>query len=79
MAWGFVKHQVKKVTHNYAVEYTNWRTKSIRLLQSNRNKFLHNKPPLAVRLQRLPILDQQIASLQQELTEILVLKANVRW
>ncbi|KAG1047687.1 hypothetical protein G6F43_009880 [Rhizopus delemar] len=79
MAWDFIKRQVKKVTRTYAIDYTNWRTKSIRLLQSNRNKFLHNKPPLAVRLQRLPILDQQIASLQQELTEILALKANVRW
>ncbi|KAG1037559.1 hypothetical protein G6F43_012832 [Rhizopus delemar] len=79
MAWDFVKRQVKKVTRNYAVDYTNWRTKSIRLLQSNRNKFLRSKPPLAVRLHQLPILDQQIASLQQELTEILALKANVRW
>ncbi|KAG1015502.1 hypothetical protein G6F25_014281 [Rhizopus arrhizus] len=31
------------------------------------------------RLQHLPILDQQIATLQQELSEILALKANVRW
>jgi hypothetical protein len=30
-------------------------------------------------LQHLPILDQQIATLQQELSEILALKANVRW
>ncbi|KAG1356390.1 hypothetical protein G6F61_014610 [Rhizopus arrhizus] len=31
------------------------------------------------RLQHLPILDQQIATLQQELSEILALKANIRW
>jgi hypothetical protein len=48
-------------------------------LQSNRNKFLRSKPPLAIRLHQLLILDQQIASLQQELTDIMALKANVRW
>ncbi|KAG1325508.1 hypothetical protein G6F62_008512 [Rhizopus arrhizus] len=32
-----------------------------------------------IRLHQLPIFDQQIASLQQELTDILALKASVRW
>lgn len=61
------------------MDYTNWRTKTIRRLQSKSNKFLRSKPPLAVRLHHLPILDQQIASLQQELTDIMALKASVRW
>ncbi|KAG1179717.1 hypothetical protein G6F35_016210 [Rhizopus arrhizus] len=43
------------------------------------NAFLRSQPPLALRLQRLPILDQQIESLQQELVEISVLKAGIRW
>ncbi|KAG1165294.1 hypothetical protein G6F36_013427 [Rhizopus arrhizus] len=73
-SWDNIKRQVKKITRTFAVDYTNWHTKAIR----NRNKFLRSKPPLAIRLHQLPILDQQIASLQ-ELTDILVLKANVRW
>ncbi|KAG1048106.1 hypothetical protein G6F43_009480 [Rhizopus delemar] len=73
-SWDNIKRQVKKTTRTFAVDYTNWHTKAIR----NRHKFLRSKPPLAIRLHQLPILDQQIASLQ-ELTDILVLKANVRW
>ena len=78
-SWDHIKRQVKKITRTFAVDYTNRRTKTIRKLQSNRNKFLPSKPPLAIRLHQLPILDQQIASLQQELTDILVLKDSVRW
>ncbi|KAG0809084.1 hypothetical protein G6F20_009055 [Rhizopus arrhizus] len=78
-SWDHIKLQVKQLTRTFAVDYTNWRTKTIRKLQSNRNKFLRSKPPLAIRLHQLPIFDQQIASLQQELTDILALKASVRW
>ncbi|KAG0806282.1 hypothetical protein G6F17_011128 [Rhizopus arrhizus] len=78
-SWDHIKRQVKQLTRTFAVDYTNWRTKTIRKLQSNRNKFLRSKPPLAIRLHQLPIFDQQIASLQQELTDILALKASVRW
>ncbi|KAG0930594.1 hypothetical protein G6F32_011943 [Rhizopus arrhizus] len=77
--WDYVKAQVKVVTRNYAVDYTNWRTKALRKLQSDRNKFLRSKPPVATRTRRLPTFDVQIASLQNELAEILALKANSRW
>ncbi|KAG1493324.1 hypothetical protein G6F53_012779 [Rhizopus delemar] len=77
-SWDHIKRQVKKITRTFAVDYTNWRIKTIRKLQSNRNKVLRSKPPLAIRLHPLPIFDQQIASLQQEFTDILALKANVR-
>ncbi|KAG1042538.1 hypothetical protein G6F43_011881 [Rhizopus delemar] len=77
--WDHVKQQVKNITRSFAVDYTNWRKTTIRRLQSERNKFLRSKPPLEVRLQRLPSLEQQIASLQQELSDVLALKANLRW
>ncbi|KAG1043319.1 hypothetical protein G6F43_011676 [Rhizopus delemar] len=77
--WDFVKRQVKKVTCSFAIDYSNWRRRMIRQLQSDRNRFLRSKPPMDSRLQHLTILDQQIASLQQELSEILALKAKVRW
>ncbi|KAG0931705.1 hypothetical protein G6F32_011601 [Rhizopus arrhizus] len=77
--WDFVKQQVKKVTRNFAIDYSDWRKKMIRQLQSDRNRFLRSKPSLDARLQHLTILDQPIASLQQELSETLALKANVRW
>ncbi|KAG0959346.1 hypothetical protein G6F31_011744 [Rhizopus arrhizus] len=77
--WDFVKQQVKKVTRTFAIDYSDWRKKMIRQLQSDRNRFLRSKPSLDARLQHLTILDQPIASLQQELSETLALKANVRW
>ena len=49
-SWDHIKRQVKLLTRTFAVDYTNWRTKTIRKLQSNRNKFLRSKPPLAIRI-----------------------------
>ncbi|KAG0789707.1 hypothetical protein G6F16_008397 [Rhizopus arrhizus] len=77
--WDYVKAQVKVVTRNYAMDNTNWRTKALRKLQSDRSKFLRSKPPVATRTRRLPAFDVQIASLQNELAEILALKANPHW
>ena len=40
---------------------------------------MRSKPPLDAHLQHLTVLDQQIASSQQELPKIFALKANIRW
>ncbi|KAG1392516.1 hypothetical protein G6F58_012493 [Rhizopus delemar] len=77
--WDYVKALVKVVTRNYAMDNTNWRIKALRKLQSDRSKFLRSKPPVATRTRRLPAFDVQIASLQNELAEILALKANPHW
>ncbi|KAG1045508.1 hypothetical protein G6F43_011259 [Rhizopus delemar] len=77
--WDSVKRQVKKVTCTFAIDYSNWRRKMTRQLESDRSRFLRSKPPMDARLQHLTILDQQIASLQQELSENLALKAILRW
>ncbi|KAG1532531.1 hypothetical protein G6F51_013062 [Rhizopus arrhizus] len=77
--WDYVKSEIRLFTQRYAVDYTNWRKKSIKVLQRKRNAFLRSQPPIAIRLQCLPVMDQQIESLQQELVDIAALKAGIRW
>ncbi|KAG0735118.1 hypothetical protein G6F23_011822 [Rhizopus arrhizus] len=62
--WDYVKSEIRLFTQRYAINYTNWRK---------------NQPPIAIRLQRLPVKDQQIESLQRELVDIAALKAGIRW
>ena len=77
--WDYVKSEIRLFTQRYAVDYTNWRKMSIKVLQRKRNAFLRSQPPIAIRLQCLPVMDQQIESLQQELVNIAALKAGIRW
>ncbi|KAG0806624.1 hypothetical protein G6F20_010985 [Rhizopus arrhizus] len=77
--WDHLKLEIRKFTRSFAVDYSNWRSKSLRSLQRKRNAFLRSQPPLALRLQRLPVIDRQIESLQQELVDISALKAGIRW
>ncbi|KAG1140783.1 hypothetical protein G6F37_009190 [Rhizopus arrhizus] len=77
--WDHLKLEIRKFTRSFAVNYSNWRSKSLRSLQRKRNAFLRSQPPLALRLQRLPVIDRQIESLQQELVDIAALKAGIRW
>ncbi|KAG1137270.1 hypothetical protein G6F37_011359 [Rhizopus arrhizus] len=77
--WDYVKSEIWLFTQRYAIDYTNWRKKSIKVLQRKRNAFLRSQPPIAIRLQCLPVMDQQIESLQQELVDIAALKAGIRW
>ncbi|KAG1033235.1 hypothetical protein G6F25_010664 [Rhizopus arrhizus] len=77
--WDHLKLEIRKFTRSFAVDYSNWRSKSLRSLQRKRNAFLRSQPPLALRLQRLPVIDRQIESLQQELVDISALKPGIRW
>ncbi|KAG1281989.1 hypothetical protein G6F66_011268 [Rhizopus arrhizus] len=75
----YVKSEIRLFTQHYAIDYTNWYKKSIKVLQRKRNSFLRSQPPIAIRLQCLPVMDQQIESLQQELVNIAALKAGICW
>ncbi|KAG1621747.1 hypothetical protein G6F45_011268 [Rhizopus arrhizus] len=65
--WDYVKSEIRRFTQRYAIDYTNWRKKSVKVLQRKRNDFLRSRPSIAIRLHYLPVMDQQIESLQQEL------------
>ncbi|KAG0978525.1 hypothetical protein G6F29_009263 [Rhizopus arrhizus] len=77
--WDHVKAAVKQFTRKFATDYDDWRTNTLKELQRRRNRLLRSQPSLGIRLQFLPVIDQQISALQQELTDIASLKAGVRW
>ncbi|KAG1451464.1 hypothetical protein G6F55_009177 [Rhizopus delemar] len=77
--WDYVKYEIRQFTQRYTIDYTNWCKKLIKALQRKRNAFLRSRPPIAIRLHYLPVMDQQIESLQQELVDIATLKAGIRW
>lgn len=58
---------------SYAIYHTNWRLKALKALQRRCNLFPLSKSSLCTRLRRLPFFDQQIETLQQDLTDIAAL------
>ncbi|KAG1145827.1 hypothetical protein G6F37_005333 [Rhizopus arrhizus] len=77
--WDYVKSEIRLFTQRYAIDYTNWHKKSIKVLQRKRNAFLRSQPPIAIRLRCLPVMDRKIESLQQELVDIAALNTGIRW
>jgi hypothetical protein len=77
--WDHIKAKVKSVTRSFGIQYTDWRKKTLRNLQAERNSFLRTKPSIEVRIPTLATIDNQIASIQEELTDILALKSKIRW
>jgi exonuclease III len=77
--WDQIKIATKKVIRNYSYDYVNWRQKTIKHLERTRNRILRGKPSIALRIQLLGPLDQQLGQLQQELAAIDALKAGTRW
>ncbi|KAG1154280.1 hypothetical protein G6F36_014494 [Rhizopus arrhizus] len=61
--WGYVKPEMRLLTQRYAIDYTNWRKKQLRSYSAN----------------CLPVTDQQIESLQQELVDIVALNREILW
>ncbi|KAG0802462.1 hypothetical protein G6F22_000241 [Rhizopus arrhizus] len=44
----YVKSEIQLFTQRYAIDYTNWRKKSIKDLQHKRNTFLRSQSPIAI-------------------------------
>jgi hypothetical protein len=68
--WDQIKIATKKVIRNYSYDYVNWLQKTIKHLELTRNRILRGNPSLALRIQLLGPLDQQLGQLQQELAAI---------
>ncbi|KAG0851752.1 hypothetical protein G6F57_008812 [Rhizopus arrhizus] len=77
--WDYVKSKLRRFTQHYVIDFMNWRKKSIKVLQRKRNAFLRRQSTTAIRLQCLPVMDQPIESIQQELVDIAALKVGIRW
>lgn len=77
--WDRLKHAIRKVIQRYSFTYVNWRKKTIRSLEKDRNRILRTRPSDALKTQLIPPIDAQLGALQQELTDIAALKAGIRW
>lgn len=77
--WDWVKAEVKLFVKSFQIEDFNWRRKQLLRLQSKRNKILRHQKHRGLLNQILPTLEIQIASLQQSISEIEILKAGKFW
>ncbi|EIE92063.1 hypothetical protein RO3G_16774 [Rhizopus delemar RA 99-880] len=73
--WEKVKSRTTKIIRSYSIDYVDWRTKTIIALEKKRNRLLRTRPPPAIKVQLIPPIDRQLATLQQELAEIAILKS----
>lgn len=77
--WEKVKSRTTKIIRSYSIDYVDWRTKTIIALEKKRNRLLRTRPPPAIKVQLIPPIDRQLATLQQELAEIAILKSGIHW
>jgi exonuclease III len=61
--WDLIKACIKKATKAFAIEHSEWRTRRLRKLHSQRNFFLRSKPAPLLRLKKLKRLDKIISTL----------------
>jgi hypothetical protein len=77
--WDELKDAVKQFTKSFQLDRNTWRCKSLKKLQSKRNRILRDCHNTAIFSSLLPIVDQMIASLREEIAEIEHLKAGKFW
>lgn len=77
--WDTIKKETKLLIQQHGVERAAWRRETLKYMQRKRSRFLRGKPSVALRSLVLPSLDLAIFNLQQELVDIMTLRANVRW
>lgn len=77
--WDRIKEQVLKFSIQFDRKEEAWRTRQLRQLRSTRNKLLRVLKSQGILLDRLPIVERQIAALQAEITNVDALRAGRRW
>ncbi|KAG1066376.1 hypothetical protein G6F57_018431 [Rhizopus arrhizus] len=74
-----VKTRVKKFTRSFGRQKVDWRKQQIVALQRKRQRLLRGSFPTSLLAIHLPRVEQQIQTLQQEITSIAILKAERSW
>jgi hypothetical protein len=77
--WDMVKAGVKKFTRRFGRQKVDWRKQQIVALQRKRQRLLRGSFPTSLLAIHLPRVEQQIQTLQQEITSIAILKAERTW
>ncbi|KAG1340279.1 hypothetical protein G6F62_005474 [Rhizopus arrhizus] len=77
--WDMVKTRVNKFTRRFGRQKVDWRKQQIVALQRKRQRLLRGSFPTSLLAIHLPRVEQQIQTLQQEITSIAILKAERTW
>ncbi|KAG1229190.1 hypothetical protein G6F35_002156 [Rhizopus arrhizus] len=77
--WDMVKTRVKQFTRRFGRQHVDWRKQQIVALQRKRQRLLRGSFPTSLLAIHLPRVEQQIQTLQQEITSIAILKAERSW
>ncbi|KAI8380078.1 Endonuclease/exonuclease/phosphatase, partial [Blakeslea trispora] len=77
--WDALKVEVKGFAKAFQLDRNSWRTKSLKKLQSKRNRIFRQYRHTAIWSTLLPSLEKLISSLQTEIAEISALQAGKYW
>lgn len=77
--WDELKMEVKTFTKSFQLDRKSWRNKTIKKLQSKRNRILRDYKNTSVLSLLLPSVEALLGKLQEEQAEIEVLKAGKFW
>ncbi|KAI7887774.1 uncharacterized protein EV154DRAFT_567155 [Mucor mucedo] len=77
--WDWIKGEVKLFVKSFQQEDLNWRKQQLKRLQSKRNRILRQQKNRNLTFPELINVEIQIASFQQSIAEIEILKAGKFW
>lgn len=77
--WDWIKVQAKTFIRTFQLQQNNWRKKQLNKLQKKRNRILRTYKHFNILHTVLPTIEQQIGSLQDQISEIECLKAGKFW
>lgn len=79
MVWDELKMEIKDYTKSFQLDRKSWRTKTIKKLQSKRNRILRDYQNTSTLSLLLPSVEALLGKLQEEQAEIEVLKSGKFW
>ena len=77
--WDHIKVTSQTIIRKYGIKYVSWRKKTIHSLEKRRNMIMRTNSDPALRLLLIPPIDEELHRLQEELTQIAILKAGNCW
>ncbi|KAG2189845.1 hypothetical protein INT46_009976 [Mucor plumbeus] len=78
-SWDNIKELTKTIARRIGRCKGTWRQRQLKRLQQKRNRILRIYKDSRVLHKRLPIIEQQIGDIQQEIVDTLALRSGLRW
>jgi hypothetical protein len=79
LIWDNIKVLTKTLARRIGRFKGEWRQRQLKRLQKKRNRILRVYKESRVLHERLPIIEQQIGHIQQEIVDTLALRSGIRW